>query len=95
MVLRQLDGLDAIDRIEELRVKIVDPELVEVAEDHEWRTLWNNVRPVIERLIVVSLEFLAARFHFDKHAIRPEKIGELLSALSAKSPAGITVPGYN
>ena len=58
MVLRQLDGLDAIDRIEELRVEIVDPELVEVAQDHEWRALWNNVRPVIERLVIVSLEFL-------------------------------------
>ena len=54
-VLSQLGELDAIDGIEQLRVEIVNPELVEVAKDDEWRPLRNNVRPVIERLVIMLL----------------------------------------
>src|SRR5207244_11714658 len=78
-VLRQSRERDAIDGVEQLRIEIVDPELIEVAENDIRRSLRNDMGPVIERLVVVLLQIFAARLHFDQHAIWPEKIGELLS----------------
>src|SRR5581483_3725957 len=71
-VFRDFRELDAIDRIKELRIEIVNPELVEIAEDDERRPFRNNVRPVIESLVVMLLKIFAARLHFDEHAVRPE-----------------------
>src|ERR1043166_483098 len=59
-ILRQLSGFDAINRIEQLYVEVVDPEFIEIAKDHEWRPLGNNVSPIIESLVVMLFEILAA-----------------------------------
>ena len=58
-----------LNEIEELRVEVVDPELVEVAEDDVGRALRNDVRPVVERLVVVLFEMLATRLHLNQHAV--------------------------
>ena len=44
---------EAFDGSEERDVEVVDPELVEVAEDHVGRALGDDLRPVIEKLVVV------------------------------------------
>lgn len=54
-VLRQLGKFDAINRIEKLRIEIVDPEFIEIAQDDEWRPLRHDVCPVVESLVVMLL----------------------------------------
>ena len=70
---------DFLDGIEELDVEIVDPELVEVAQDGEGRAVRDDVRPVIEELVVVTMQLFATRFHLDEDALRPHEIGEVLA----------------
>jgi hypothetical protein len=44
--------------------------------------LWavrDDVRPVIEELVVMPLQLLAARFHLDEDSLRPHEIGEVLA----------------
>src|SRR6266566_5849796 len=47
----------------------------------------NDVRPVFERLVVMLLKLLTARFHLDQHAVGPEKVGKLLSTFRAHTSA--------
>ena len=70
-----------------MRVEVVDPELVEVTKDNEWRALRNDVGPVIENLVVMLLEILAARFHLYEDTVRPEKVGEFFAAFRPQSRA--------
>ena len=79
-VLGEFAECNSIDRIEELGVEVVNPELVEVAQDYERQAMRDDVTPVIERLVVMLLENFAARFHLDEHAVGPKKIGELFSS---------------
>ena len=72
---------DAFDGVEELGVEVIDPELVEVAKDGVGRFARDDVGPVFEELVVVFFEVLAARFHLDEHALRPDEIAVLLAAL--------------
>ncbi len=60
----------------EVRVEIVNAELVEVAEHDVTRAIGHEARPVIEGLTVMFLEILAALFHFDEHDGFPDVIGE-------------------
>jgi hypothetical protein len=59
-VVRQLGQCDAIDWVEKLRIEIVDPKLIEIAEDHEWRPMRNDVAPLVKGLVVISLQFFTA-----------------------------------
>ena len=79
--------IDALDGIKELLVEIVDPEFVEVAEDGVGGFVRDDVAPVVEELVVVALEFFAARFHLEKHALGPEEVGEFLAALGPRALA--------
>ena len=73
---RQVAREQVIDRLVELGVEVVDPELIEVAEDDIGRAVGNEVQPVVESLLVVLGEFCAARLHFDEAAAGPDEIGE-------------------
>lgn len=66
---------DSVDRLLELGVEIVNPELVEVAHHDIGRAVRDEVEPVVESLLVVAGELLAARFHLDEHASRPDQVG--------------------
>ena len=67
------------NRDEYLLVEVVDPDLVEVAEQDVARAVRDEVDPVVEGLPVVSLEALAARLHLDEQARLPDEIDESLS----------------
>jgi hypothetical protein len=84
---RQLSEFDFLYWIEQLCVEIVNPELIEVAQNDIRRALRNNVRPLIESLVVMFLQILAARFHLYEHAIWPKKIGKFLSAFRSSGSA--------
>ena len=79
--LREIAQVEALDGIEKLGVEVVDPELVEVAEDDEWGPAGDDVSPILEGLVVVLFEVRTARFHLDEHTLGPEEVGELLAAL--------------
>ena len=51
--LREIAQEEALDGGEELGVEVVDPELVEVAEDDEWWAARDDVDPVFEDLVAV------------------------------------------
>ena len=78
--------LNAIQRLVQLGVEIVNPKFVEVAQHDVRRAVRDEVEPVIEGLLVVFGEFFAARFHFDQHAARPDEIGEF-GVLAGKADA--------
>ena len=85
--LRDSRQRDTINRIEKLRVKIINPELIEVAEDGVRRAFWNDVTPIIEELIVIAFQFFPAPFHLYEHTIRPQQISELLPAFGFRRSA--------
>jgi len=62
-----------------LLIEVVDPEFVEVAEDDAGRAVGDDVGPVIEDLVVVALELLAARFHLDEDPLGPEEVDIVLA----------------
>jgi len=68
---------DAVERLVQLRVEIVNPKLGEVAKHNVRRAMRNEIEPVIECLLVVLGKFFAARFHFNQYATRPDEIGKL------------------
>lgn len=43
----------------------------------------DDVGPVLKDLVEVALQFLAAGFHLDEHALGPEEVGEVLAFGSA------------
>ena len=71
----QLGDGEAVHRLVELGVEVVDPELVEVAEHDVGRAVGDEVEPVVEGLLVVLGELDAARLHLDEHAARPDEVG--------------------
>ena len=83
----------AIHGIEELLVEVVDPEFVEVAEDDVGRAVRDDVRPVVEGLVVVALQLRAAGFHLDEHALGSQQIGEFLAALAKEGRFQTARPG--
>lgn len=77
---------DAVHRLLKLGVEIINPKLVEVAQDDVGRAMGNEVEPVVEGLLVMLRELGPARFHFDEHTARPDEIGEL-GAVAGKTDA--------
>jgi hypothetical protein len=75
-----------IHRLLQLGVEIVNPEFVEVAEHDVGRAMRDEVEPVIKRLPVVARKFFTARFHFDEHTTRPDKV-RVLGAIAGKPDA--------
>src|SRR5258706_4701090 len=68
---------DAVKRLLQLSVEIVNPKLVKVAKHNVRRTMRNEIQPVIKCLLVVFGKFFSARLHFNQHAPRPDKICKL------------------
>ena len=58
-------------------VEVVNPELVEIAQDDVFGAVGDQVQPVFERLAVMLLQFLAAFLHFQQEPRPPEQVGEL------------------
>jgi hypothetical protein len=83
-VLREIAQEEAVNRIEKLLIKVVNPELIEIAEDDVGRAMGDDVGPVFEGLIVMFFEVLLSRFHLDEDALGPEEVGEFFAA----GPAG-------
>ena len=79
------DG-NSVHRLIELGVEVVDPELVEVAERDVGRAVGDEIKPVVERLLVVLGELYAAGFHLDEAAAGPDEVGEF-SALAREADA--------
>ena len=77
---------EAIQWLVQLRVEIVNPKLVEVAQHDVGRAVRHEIEPVVERLLVVPGKFFAARLHLNQHPARPDEIGEL-GALAGKPDA--------
>ena len=75
-----------VNRLVELGVEVVDPELVEVAEHDVGRAVGDEVEPVIEGLLVVLGELDAAGLHLDEAAARPDEVGEF-GALAGEADA--------
>ena len=75
MAVGEFADFDFINRFLKLGVEIVNPKLVEVAQDDEGRAMGNEVEPVVEGLLVVLRELGPARFHLDEHAARPDEVG--------------------
>jgi hypothetical protein len=67
---------DAVQRLVELEVEIVDPELVEIAQYDVLRAVGDKVEPVVEGLPIVALQFLALLLHLQQEARPPEQVGE-------------------
>ena len=72
---RQVVERDAVDRLVELAVEVVDPELVEVAEDDVRGPVGDQVNPVLERLAVVARQVAAGLLHLDEHPRLPLQVG--------------------
>ena len=66
---------DAINGLLKLAVEVVDPELIEVAEDHELGSVRHHVDPVLERLAVVALEVSPGLLHLDQDPWLPLQVG--------------------
>ena len=82
----QVFDRDFLHRLLQLRVEIVNPQLVKVAQHDVGRTMRHEVEPVVKRLLIVLGKFLAARFHFHEHAPRPDEI-RILGFLARKAHA--------
>ena len=82
----QIGDGHAVNRLLELGVEVVNPELVEVAEDDVGRAVGDEVEPVVEGLLVVLGELDAAGLHFDEAAARPDEVG-VLGALAGEADA--------
>ncbi len=73
----EFDEGDTVERFVELSaVEIVDPELVEVAEDDVLGTIGGEADPVVEGLAVVADEVGTAFFHFDQDNGFIDEIGQ-------------------
>jgi len=75
MPLDEFADLDSVHRLVEMSVEIVNPELVEVTKGDEWRSVGNQVEPVVESFLVPRGELHAARLHLDETAAGPEEVG--------------------
>ena len=73
----QVGQAHLVHRLIKLRVEVVNPELVEVAERDVRRAVGDEVEPVIEGLLVVFGELDPARFHLNEGAARPDEISVL------------------
>ncbi|TIT17691.1 MAG: hypothetical protein E5W70_31625 [Mesorhizobium sp.] len=67
---------DDINWLVNLFVEVVNPELIEIAEDHVARSVRDGVYPVLKRLFVMRVEVLSALLHFDKDPGLPHEIRE-------------------
>ena len=82
----QFADFDPVHRLLKLRVEIVNPQLVEIAEHNVGGAMRNEIEPVIECLLIMLRELRPARFHFDEHSAGPNKVG-ILGALAWKTDA--------
>lgn len=80
-VVREVAKGNSVNGIEKLCVEVVNPEFLEVAEDDVGRSFWDDVSPVVEDLIVMFFEVLAARFHLDEHPLGPKQVSKFFAAL--------------
>ena len=71
-----------------LGLEVVDPELVEVAEDDVARAAGDEAGPVVEGLAVVLLEVRAALLHLDEDDGLPDEVGEGGAAAVFARPCG-------
>lgn len=78
-----LDG-NPIHRLFHLLVEVVDPKVVEIAQDRVPRPVGNQVDPVVEKLVIVAAQVLSTALHFHYEPGFPNEIGE---------PYGPAVPG--
>jgi hypothetical protein len=74
--LRQVGQRHGIDRRIHLRLEIVDPEFVEIAQHDIARPAGNQAGPVVESLPVMPGEVRAALLHFDQHDGLPHQVGK-------------------
>ncbi len=74
--MREVDELHSVDGLIELGVEVVDPELVEVAQDDVPRSVGDGPGPVIECLLVVPREVGAGLLHLDDDSRLPHQVGE-------------------
>ena len=101
LALGQLGGAEAVHGLVEPGVKVVDPELVEVAEHDVGRAVGDEVEPIVEDLLLVFGELDPARLHLDEHAPRPDEVGVLGAGPSWRSSrreealTSFGVPGSN
>ena len=72
----ELGELDLVLGAVELGVEVVDPELVEVAEDDVLRAVGDEADPVVERLPVVLGQVGPALLHLDQDDGFPDVVGE-------------------
>jgi hypothetical protein len=68
-------GPDSLNGIKP-SVEIVNPELIEVAEDDILRAVGDEANPVIERLAVMLAQVRAALLHLDQDDGLPDVVGE-------------------
>jgi hypothetical protein len=78
----------------ELKVEIVDPKLVEVAQDDVLRPVWDSVEPILERLLIMLLKFFSPAFHFKKKAGPPKQVGEASGLSQPLYPELKRCPGF-
>ena len=76
MAERQFVDAKPVHRLIKLAIKIVDPELVEIAKDDIARAVGDGVELVFKRLPVMELQLLPAFFHFEEQAGLPDQIGK-------------------
>ncbi len=86
MASRKFADFETINRLVKLRIKIVNPQLIEITENNVRRAMRDEIQPVIECLLVVLRELCPARFHFDEDAARPYKV-RVLGAVAGKTDA--------
>ena len=68
-----------IDRLIELLIEIVNPELREIAENNVARPIWNGRNPAVKCLLIVEAVILVRALHFQQHTRLPKEVYELLA----------------
>jgi hypothetical protein len=61
-------------------LEVVNPELIEVAEDDVAGTIWDEAGPVVKGLPIMFLKEFATLLHFDEDNRFPNKVGERSAA---------------
>ena len=68
---------DPIDRGEDVLVEVVDPELVEIAEQAVGGSPACELDPVVEHLLGVTGQWLATLLHLNEEDVLPDEVGEV------------------
>jgi hypothetical protein len=73
---REFVKVNRVDRLIELEIEVVDPELAKVAEDNVPWPMGHQALPILEGLSVVPFQRLATFLHFEQESRLPHEIGE-------------------